>query len=98
MVQLFDFEIIYSIELTEILLVVMCTFVIFTNGLEVIVEILESSIAEEDEQREAVGVIAQLTSPWVEANLCKDKIGKHLVGIIHSLKGKVVNQKKYLHK
>ena len=82
------------IELTEILLVVMCTFVIFTNGLEVIVEILESSLAEEDEKREAVGVIAQLTSPWIEANLCKAKIGKHLVGIIHSLKGMSVNTHK----
>ena len=62
-----------------------------TKGLEAIVKILGNVMVEEEEHREAVGVIAQLTSPWIEANLCKEKIGKHLVGIIHSLKGMLVN-------
>ena len=58
-----------------------------TDGLDTIIEIVMKDSVDEEEQREAVGVIAQLTSPWIEGNICKEKIGNNLVGIIHSLKG-----------
>ena len=62
-----------------------------TNGLDVIVDILENESLKEEERREAAGVIAQVTSPWIEGNLCKEKIGRHLERIIHSLKGNFEN-------
>ena len=61
-----------------------------TDGLDTVIEIVMKDSVDEDEQREAVGVIAQLTSPWIEGNIGKEKIRNHLVGIIHSLKGTLV--------
>ena len=61
-----------------------------TGGLDAVIDIVMEDSIDEEEQREAVGVIAQLTSPWIEGNICKEKIRNHLLGIIYSLKGKRV--------
>ena len=54
--------------------------------LEVIVNLLRNS-QDEKEQREAVGVIAQVTSPWIEDEMSREKIIDHIPSIVESVKG-----------
>ena len=66
-----------------------------TGGLEDVIAIVtnDADDVEEEEIREAIGVIAQVTSPWVVENTSRDKIGPYVQPIIHSLKGKSVFNK-----
>ena len=63
-----------------------------TGGLDNVIAMVtkDTEVVEEEEIREAVGVIAQVTTPWVEDNICKDKIGKYVKPIANSLKGKKI--------
>ena len=57
------------------------------DGLDVIVDNLENIDKDEDEKREVVGVLAQVTSPWIEGNMCVEAIKRHTGSILHSIKG-----------
>ena len=57
------------------------------NGLDIIVDNLENVHKNEDEKREVVGVLAQVTSPWIEGNMCVEGIKRHTGSILHSIKG-----------
>ena len=60
---------------------------VLMNGLDLIVENLENLDKSEDEKREVVGVLAQVTSPWIEGNMCVEGIKRHTGSILHSIKG-----------
>ena len=57
------------------------------GGLDMVVHHLENLKNSEDERREAVGVLAQVTSPWIEGNVCVEGIKQHTASILHSIKG-----------
>ena len=59
------------------------------DGLDIIVDTLENDNNEENERREAVGVLAQVTNPWIEGNTCVEGIKRQIWTILHSVKGQL---------
>ena len=57
------------------------------GGLDYVVTTLWSNQKSEEERREAVGVLAQITSPWIENNTCVEGVNKDLNVILDSIKG-----------
>ena len=58
------------------------------DGIDMIVDTLGDDQNTEDERREAVGVLAQVTSPWIEGNTCVDGVEGHAGNILYSIKGR----------
>ena len=59
------------------------------DGLDIIVDTLENDNNKEDERREAVGVLAQVTNPWIEGNTCVEGMKRQIWTILHSVKGQL---------
>ncbi|CAL4125386.1 unnamed protein product, partial [Meganyctiphanes norvegica] len=57
------------------------------GGIEVVSDILCDEKCPEEERSEAAGVLAQITSPWVENNLRLPALHKHMDSIVKALTG-----------
>ncbi|CAL4118804.1 unnamed protein product [Meganyctiphanes norvegica] len=57
------------------------------GGIEVVSDILCDDNCPEEERSEAAGVLAQITSPWVENNLCLLALHQHMDSIVKALTG-----------
>ena len=58
------------------------------GGIEVLSLTLRDEGATEEEKSEAAGLLAQVTSPWIENNSSIEGLGKHLSHLVESLTGK----------
>ena len=57
------------------------------GGIEILSDTLRDSDATEEEKSEAAGLLAQVTSPWIENNSSIDGLSRHLGQLVESLTG-----------
>lgn len=55
------------------------------GGIEILSDILKDDKASEDEKSEAAGLLAQVTSPWIENNNTIEGLARHLNDLVQSL-------------
>ena len=58
------------------------------GGIEILSDTLKDPLASEDEKSEAAGLLAQVTSPWIENNSTIEGLSRHLTDLVQSLTGK----------
>lgn len=59
-----------------------------SGGIEILSDTLRDSEASEEEKSEAAGLLAQVTSPWIENNSSIEGLARHLEALVESLTGK----------
>ena len=57
------------------------------GGIEILSDTLRDCDAAEEEKSEAAGLLAQVTSPWIENNSSIDGLSRHLGQLVESLTG-----------
>ena len=57
------------------------------GGIEILSDTLRCDEATEEEKSEAAGLLAQVTSPWIENNATIDGLARHLGQLVESLTG-----------
>ena len=57
------------------------------GGIEILSDTLRDGDATEEEKSEAAGLLAQVTSPWIENNSSIDGLARHLSQLVESLTG-----------
>ena len=59
------------------------------GGVEVLADTLadDDGAVTEEEKSEAAGLLAQVTSPWIENNTRIQGLAKHLANLVESLTG-----------
>ena len=57
------------------------------GGIEILSDTLRDSDAAEEDKSEAAGLLAQITSPWIENNSSLVGLGRHLPQLVESLTG-----------
>ena len=61
-----------------------------SGGIEILSDTLrDSREASEEERSEAAGLLAQVTSPWIENNSSIEGLGRHLEALVESLTGEI---------
>ena len=60
-----------------------------SGGIEIVSDTLRDSGATEEEKSEAAGLLAQVTSPWIENNSSIEGLSRHLGQLVDSLTGKL---------
>ncbi len=58
------------------------------GGIEILSDTLKDPTASEDEKSEAAGLLAQVTSPWIENNSTIEGLSRHLTDLVQSLTGR----------
>ena len=58
------------------------------GGIEILSDTLKDEASNEDEKSEAAGLLAQITSPWIENNSGLEGLSRHLPRLVQSLTGK----------
>jgi len=56
-----------------------------TGGIEILSDTLKDDQASEEEKSEAAGLLAQVTSPWIENNNTIEGLSRHLNDLVQSL-------------
>ena len=59
-----------------------------TGGIEILSDTLKDDQASEEEKSEAAGLLAQVTSPWIENNNTIEGLSRHLNDLVQSLTSK----------
>ena len=59
------------------------------GGIKVLAETLKDVEAKEEEKSEAAGLLAQVTSPWIENNSSIEGLAAHLEDLVMSLTSKL---------
>ena len=59
-----------------------------SGGIEILSDPLRDPDSNEEEKSEAAGLLAQVTSPWIENNSSIESLGRHLGHLVESLTGK----------
>ena len=58
------------------------------GGIEIVSDTLRDSASTEEEKSEAAGLLAQITSPWIENNSGIEGLARHLSHLVESLTGR----------
>lgn len=59
------------------------------GGIDILSDTLKDAEgASEEERSEAAGLLAQVTSPWIENNSSVESLSRHLSQLVESLTGK----------
>ena len=58
------------------------------GGIEILSDTLKDDNASEEEKSEAAGLLAQVTSPWIENNNTIEGLSRHLNDLVQSLTSK----------
>ena len=66
------------------------------GGIEILSDTLRDDDSSEEEKSEAAGLLAQITSPWIENNSSIGGLGRHLSHLVESLTGEKCTLKQYL--
>ena len=61
-----------------------------SGGIEILSDTLRDEDSSEEEKSEAAGLLAQVTSPWIENNSSIESLGRHLEPLVESLTGNAV--------
>ena len=64
------------------------------GGIEILSDTLKDEYASEEEKSEAAGLLAQVTSPWIENNNTIEGLARHLNDLVQSLTSKSTSIKK----
>lgn len=60
------------------------------GGVEILSDTLKDDRASEEEKSEAAGLLAQVTSPWIENNNTIEGLSRHLNDLVQSLTSKLL--------
>ena len=60
------------------------------GGIEILSDTLKDENATEEEKSEAAGLLAQVTSPWIENNNTIEGLSRHLNDLVQSLTSKLL--------
>ena len=60
------------------------------GGIKVLADTLKDVEAKEEEKSEAAGLLAQVTSPWIENNSSIEGLASHLEDLVVSLTSKFI--------
>ena len=60
------------------------------GGIEILSDTLKDEYASEEEKSEAAGLLAQVTSPWIENNNTIEGLARHLNDLVQSLTSKYI--------
>ena len=58
------------------------------GGIEILSDTLRDPGSTEEEKSEAAGLLAQVTSPWIENNSSIEGLTRHLSQLVESLTGR----------
>ena len=68
------------------------------GGIEILSDTLKDENATEEEKSEAAGLLAQVTSPWIENNNTIEGLSRHLNDLVQSLTSKLLYNSQWLQK
>ena len=68
------------------------------GGIEILSDTLKDENATEEEKSEAAGLLAQVTSPWIENNNTIEGLSRHLNDLVQSLTSKLLYNSLWLQK
>ena len=66
------------------------------GGIEILSDTLKDENATEEEKSEAAGLLAQVTSPWIENNNTIEGLSRHLNDLVQSLTSKLLYDSQWL--